>query len=193
MFIALKPLKERKITAEQVVQRLRGKLAREPGASLFLNPVQDIRVGGRLSDATYQFTLQGDDLQSVQLWAPRLEAALRQRTDVATDVNSDQEVRGLQTSLVFDRESAARLGLGPKQIDSALNLAFGQAVVSTIYAELNQYRVVMEVAPQYWQSPEGLKGVWLVECAIVPARNGIPGPKSLEHGVLPLTVVSRLL
>jgi multidrug efflux pump len=176
MFIALKPLKERKISAEQVVARLRGKLAKEPGASLFLNPVQDIRIGGRLSDATYQFTLQGDDLQSVQQWAPRLEAALRARPDVATDVNSDQEVRGLQTSLVFDRESAARLGIGPKQIDSALNLAFGQAVVSTIYAELNQYRVVMEVAPQYWQSPEGLKGVWLVS----PAK-----------GLIPLSAIAR--
>jgi multidrug efflux pump len=170
MFISLKPLNVRKIGADQVIQRLRGKLAQEPGANLFLNPVQDIRIGGRISDATYQFTLQGDDLQQVQLWAPRIEAALRQRPDVATDVNSDQEVRGLQTSLVFDRESMARLGLGAKQVDSALNLAFGQAVVSTIYAELNQYRVVMEVAPQYWQSPEGLKGVWLVS----PAKGLVP-------------------
>ena len=176
MFIALKPLNERKISADQVVQRLRGKLAKEPGASLFLNPVQDIRVGGRVSDSTYQFTLQGDDLQEVQRWAPRLEAMLRTRPDVVTDVASDQEVRGLQTSLVFDRESAARLGLGPKQIDSALNLAFGQAVVSTIYAELNQYRVVMEVAPQYWQTPEGLKGVWLV---------------SPVKGLVPLSAIAR--
>ncbi|HZQ75449.1 MAG TPA: multidrug efflux RND transporter permease subunit [Burkholderiales bacterium] len=170
MFIALKPLNQRKISADAVVTRLRGKLAREPGANLFLNPVQDIRVGGRLSDATYQFTLQGDDLAEVQKWAPQIEAALRPMDNLVTDVNSDQEVRGLQTTLVYDRDSAARLGLSPASIDSALNLAFGQAVVSTIYAELNQYRVVMEVSPQYWQSPEGLKGVWLLS----PAKGLVP-------------------
>ena len=175
MFIALKPLAERKISAEQVVARLRAKLAKEPGANLFLNPVQDIRIGGRLSDATYQFTLQADELAELQAWAPRLEAALRLMPEVA-DVNSDQEVRGLQTTLIFDRETAARLGLGPRQIDSALNLAFGQAVVSTIYSELNQYRVVMEVAPQYWQSPEGLNGVWLI---------------SPLKGLVPLSAVAR--
>jgi multidrug efflux pump len=175
MFIALKPLAERKISAEQVVARLRVMLAKEPGANLFLNPVQDIRIGGRPSDATYQFTLQADELAELQAWAPRLEAALRQVPEVA-DVNSDQEVRGLQTTLIIDRETAARLGLGPRQIDSALNLAFGQAIVSTIYAELNQYRVVMEVAPQYWQSPEGLSGVWLV---------------SPVKGLVPLSAIAR--
>jgi multidrug efflux pump len=161
MFIELKPLEVRKASADQVIARLRVKLAKEPGANLFLNPVQDIRVGGRISDATYQFTLQADDLQELRTWAPRLEQALHGVPQVA-DVNSDQEVRGLQTTLAIDREAAARYGLGPRQIDSALNLAFGQAVVSTIYRELNQYRVVLEVAPQYWQSPEGLAGVWLV-------------------------------
>jgi Cu/Ag efflux pump CusA len=104
-----------------------------------------------------------------------LEAALHGVPEL-TDVNSDQEVRGLQTTLVFDRETAARLGLGPKQIDSALNLAFGQAVVSTIYQELNQYRVVMEVAPQYWQSPEGLSGVWII---------------SPVKGLVPLSAIAR--
>jgi multidrug efflux pump len=161
MFIELKPLQERKASADQVIARLRVKLAKEPGASLFLNPVQDIRIGGRISDATYQFTLQADDLQELRTWAPRLEQALRSVPQVA-DVNSDQEVRGLQTTLLIDREAAARYGLSPRQIDSTLNLAFGQAVVSTIYRELNQYRVVMEVAPPYWQSPEALAGVWLV-------------------------------
>jgi multidrug efflux pump len=161
MFIELKPLEERRASADQVVARLRGKLAKEPGANLFLNPVQDIRIGGRISDATYQFTLQGDDLQELRTWAPRLEQALHSVPQLA-DVNSDQEVRGLQTTLVIDRETAARYGLGPRQIDSTLNLAFGQAVVSTIYRELNQYRVVMEVAPPYWQSPEALAGIWLV-------------------------------
>jgi multidrug efflux pump len=161
MFIELKPLQERKATADQIVARLRVKLAKEPGASLFLNPVQDIRIGGRISDATYQFTLQADDLQELRTWAPRLEQALRSVPQLA-DVNSDQEVRGLQTTLIIDREAAARYGLSPRQIDSTLNLAFGQAVVSTIYRELNQYRVVLEVAPPYWQSPEALAGVWLV-------------------------------
>jgi multidrug efflux pump len=161
MFIELKPLQERKATADQIVARLRVKLAKEPGASLFLNPVQDIRIGGRISDATYQFTLQADDLQELRTWAPRLEQALRSVPQVA-DVNSDQEVRGLQTSLIIDREAAARYGISARQIDSTLNLAFGQAVVSTIYRELNQYRVVMEVAPPYWQSPEALAGIWLV-------------------------------
>ena len=175
MFIALKPLAERKVSADQVVARLRVRTAKEPGANLFLNPVQDIRVGGRLSDATYQFTLQTDELEALRAWTPRLEVALRQVAEV-TDVNTDQEVRGLQTTLVFDRETAARLGLGPRQIDSALNLAFGQAVVSTIYGELNQYRVVMEVAPRYWQSPDGLNGVWLIS----PAK-----------GLVPLSAIAR--
>jgi multidrug efflux pump len=126
----------------------------EPGAQLFLNPVQDIRVGGRLSDATYQFTLQADELEDLRRWTPRLEAEVRRLPELA-DVNTDQEARGLQTTLVLDRESAARLGINTSQIDSALNLAFGQSLVSTIYAELNQYRVVLEAAPRYWQSPTG--------------------------------------
>jgi multidrug efflux pump len=175
MFIALKPLAERKVSAAQVIARLRVKLAREPGANLFLNPVQDIRVGGRQSDATYQFTLQGEELQDLRTWSPRLEAALRQVPEIA-DVNSDQEVRGLQTTLAIDRESAARLGLSASMVDSALNLAFGQALVSTIYSELNQYRVVLEVAPRYWQSPEGLAAIWLV---------------SPTKGLVPLSAIAR--
>jgi multidrug efflux pump len=169
MFIALKPLAERGVPAAQVIARLRIKLAREPGAQLFLNPVQDIRVGGRLSDATYQFTLQADELADLRRWTPQLEAELRRLPELA-DVNSDQEARGLQTTLVFDRESAARLGISTSQIDSALNLAFGQALVSTIYSELNQYRVVLEAAPRYWQSPDGLNAIWLVS----PAKGLVP-------------------
>jgi multidrug efflux pump len=169
MFIALKPLAERGVPAAQVIARLRTKLAREPGAQLFLNPVQDIRVGGRLSDATYQFTLQADELADLRRWTPRLEAELRRLPELA-DVNSDQEARGLQTTLVLDRDSAARLGINTSQIDSALNLAFGQALVSTIYSELNQYRVVLEAAPRYWQSPDGLNAIWLVS----PAKGLVP-------------------
>jgi multidrug efflux pump len=169
IFVALKPLSERKISADQVVARLRVALAKEPGASLFLNPVQDIRIGGRMSDSSYQFTLLGDDLDELRRWAPRLEAAMRGVPEVV-DVSSDQEVRGLQTTLVIDRDSAARLGLGPRQIDTALNLSFGQSVVSTIYRELNQYRVVLEVAPRYWQSPDALNSVYLVS----PTKGQIP-------------------
>ena len=161
MFVTLKPLEVRKISADQVVARLRSKTTNTPGVGLFLNQAADIRVGGRQSDATYQFTLQADELDALQRWLPRLERALRDVPEVA-DVNTDQEARGLQTTLTFDRETAARLGLTQRQIDSALNLAFGQAIVSTIYSELNQYRVVMEVAPQHWQSPEALNSVWLI-------------------------------
>ena len=161
MFVTLKPLEVRKISADQVVARLRAKTTNTPGVGLFLNQAADIRVGGRQSDATYQFTLQADELDALQRWLPRLERALSEVPEVA-DVNTDQEARGLQTTLNFDRETAARLGLTQRQIDSALNLAFGQAIVSTIYSELNQYRVVMEVAPQHWQSPEALNSVWLI-------------------------------
>jgi multidrug efflux pump len=169
MFIALKPLAQRGVSAAQVIARLRVKLAQEPGAQLFLNPVQDIRVGGRLSDATYQFTLQADELAELSDWTPRLEAELR-RLPQLVDVNTDQEARGLQTTLALDRESAARLGISASQVDSALNLAFGQALVSTIYSELNQYRVVLEAAPRYWQSPAGLDAIWLVS----PTKGLVP-------------------
>jgi multidrug efflux pump len=184
MFIALKPLAERGVPAAQVIARLRIKLAREPGAQLFLNPVQDIRVGGRLSDATYQFTLQADELADLRRWTPRLEAELRRLPELA-DVNSDQEARGLQTTLVLDRESAARLGINTSQIDSALNLAFGQSVVSTIYSELNQYRVVLEAAPRYWQSPDGLNAIWLVS----PAKGLVP-LSSVAHWETTTTALS---
>jgi multidrug efflux pump len=179
MFIALKPLKERKVSADQIVARLRGKLAKVPGATLTLQPVQDIRMGGRAANAAYQFTLQGDDLNELRDWAPRLQQALLDVPELA-DVNSDQEVRGLQMSLVIDRAAAARYGITPRMIDSALYLAFGQAQVSTIYSPLNQYRVVMEAAPQYWQSPEALNGIYVL------------APKSVNGGgQVPLSAFSR--
>ncbi len=161
MFISLKPLAERKVSAAQVVARLRPKLARVPGANLFLVPVQDIRIGGRQSNAEYQFTLQADELADLRTWAPRVRRALAQEPKLA-DVNSDQQEKGLQTTLVIDRSTASRLGITAKMIDTTLHNAFGQAQVSTIYSSLNQYHVVMEVAPQYWQSPEALKGVYIV-------------------------------
>jgi multidrug efflux pump len=160
MFVVLKPLSERKASAEQVIARLRVKLAREPGASLFLVPVQDIRVGGRSSNAAYQFTLQADELQLLRTWEPRVRRALGDLPELV-DVNTDQEDRGLQTSLVIDRDAAARLGVTTRTIDATLNDAFGQRQVSTIYNPLNQYRVVMEAAPEFWQSPDALKSIYV--------------------------------
>jgi multidrug efflux pump len=161
MFLTLKPLSERKVSADQVVARLRPRLAREPGASLFLVPFQDIRVGGRQSNAQYQFTLQADDLAELRAWEPRIRAALSQLPELV-DVNTDQQDKGLQTSLVIDRDTASRLGISPSLIDATLNNNFGQRQVSTIYNPLNQYHVIMEAAPRYWQSPDGLRDVYVV-------------------------------
>jgi len=169
MFLSLKPLAERKISADQVVARLRPRLAQEAGANLFLVPVQDIRVGGRQANAQYQFTLQADDLSDLRLWEPRVRQALSQLPELV-DVNTDQQEKGLQTTVVIDRPTAARMGLTPKMIDTALYNAFGQAQVSTIYQALNQYHVVMEVAPQYWQTPDALNGVYLVS----PTKGQVP-------------------
>jgi len=160
MFVQLKPLAERKDSAEKIIARLRIKLAKEPGANLFLNPVQDIRVGGRQANAAYQYTLQADDLSELRTWEPRIRQAMSQLPQLV-DVNTDQQDKGLQTSLVIDRDAAARVGVTPRLIDTTLNDAFGQRQVSTIYATLNQYHVVMEAAPQYWQSAEALDSVYV--------------------------------
>ena len=161
MFVGLKPLSERKLSADKVIARLRGKLGHEPGATLFLQPVQDIRMGGRASNALYQFTLQADRIAELRQWEPRLREALSQLPQLV-DVNTDQQDKGLQTSLVVDRAAATRLGLTSKLIDTTLNDLFGQRQVSTIYNPLNQYHVVMEAAPQYLQSPETLKDVFVI-------------------------------
>ena len=159
-FISLKPLSERSLTADQVIARLRGKLAKVAGASLFLQAGQDIRVGGRTGNAQYQYTLQADDLNELRAWAPKLTDALQHEPDLA-DVNSDQQDKGLETDLTFDRSTASRLGLQASQIDNTLYDAFGQRQVSVIYNALNQYHVIMEVAPQFWQSPETLKDIYV--------------------------------
>jgi multidrug efflux pump len=169
MFITLKPLRERKVSADQVIARLRPKLAQEPGANLFLVPVQDIRMGGRQANAQYQFTLQADELAELRLWEPRVRQALARLPEIA-DVNTDQQDKGLQTTLVIDRSTAARLGITTRMIDQTLYNAFGQAQVSTIYSTLNQYHVVMEVAPQYWQSPESLNNIYVLS----PTRGQVP-------------------
>jgi multidrug efflux pump len=160
VFIALKPLAERQLSVDRVIARLRGKLARVAGARLFLQAVQDIRAGGRQSNALYQYTLQGDDLGQLYEWVPKITAALEQLPEL-TDVNSDQEQKGLETDLVIDRPTAARLGITTAQIDNTLYDAFGQRQVSVIYGPRNQYHVVMEVAPQYWQNPDTLNQVYV--------------------------------
>jgi multidrug efflux pump len=158
MFVTLKPLNERKLSADRVVARLREKLSKEPGASLFLVPVQDIRVGGRQANAQYQFTLLADDLEQLRTWEPRMRAAMADLPELA-DISSDRQDRGVQTSLVIDRDRAAQLGVTTRMIDTTLNDIFGQRQVSTIYNPLNQYRVIMEAAPEHWQSPDALRNV----------------------------------
>jgi multidrug efflux pump len=160
VFVSLKPLSERKLPADQIITRLRRELAHVAGATLFLQSTQDIRVGGRASNAQYQYTLQGNDLAELYAWAPKITEAL-QHVPELTDVNSDQQQNGLETDLVIDRPSAARLGLTASQIDNTLYDAFGQRQVSTIYNALNQYHVVMELAPQYWQSPNMLNEIYV--------------------------------
>ena len=160
MFASLKAKADRKLSADQVIGRLRPKLNQVAGARLFLQAAQDLRQGGRQSNALYQYTLQGDSVAEIYTWAPRLAEAL-QHEPVLTDVNSDQQQNGQEIEIAIDRDSAARLQLNPTAIDNNLYDAFGQRAVSTIYSALNQYHVVMEVEPQYWQSPDTLRDLWI--------------------------------
>ena len=159
VYIALKPLSERD-SMDEVMTRLRRKLSTEPGAQLYLIPIQDIQIGGRSSNATYQYTLEADSAEELYEWTPKLVSAL-QRDPLLRDVSSDQQQKGLETEVVIDRASAARLGINVNQIDNTLYNAFGQRQVSTIYQEQNQYHVVLEVAPRYWQSPETLRDIYV--------------------------------
>ena len=170
MFVSLKPRSERRDSADKVMARLRPKLAREPGARLFLQPVQDIRVGGRSSGAMYQYTLQAEDLAELRTWGKKIQNALGRLPELV-DVNTDAQDQGLQTAVAIDRDAASRMGVTPALIDATLNDSFGQREVSIIYNPLNQYRVVMEVAPQYWQSPETLRDVYMS----VPTNAQFPG------------------
>jgi len=160
MFMVLKPLAERKLSADQVVGRLRGKLAHVPGANLYLQAVQDLRIGGRQSNAQYQYTLQSNDLSELNAFAPRMLQKLRS-LDSLRDVATDQQTRGLLASVVIDRDTASRLNILAKTIDETLYDAFGQRQVSTLFSPLNQYHVVLEVAPQYQQNPDALKGIYV--------------------------------
>jgi multidrug efflux pump len=171
MFIMLKPLSERKLTADQVISRLRPKLTSIPGATLFLQAQQELQIGGRGSNAQYQYTLQSEDLNELNYWAPRILAKLRTLPDLR-DVNSDQQDKGLSAQVIIDRDTASRLGVSAAQIDSLLYHAFGQSQVSVMYKPLNQYHVVMEVAPQFQQGTDALQKVF------VHSSNGTEVPLS---------------
>ena len=160
VFVVLKPLSERRVSMQQVMGRLRPKFNEVAGARLFLQGAQDIRVGGRANNAQYQYTLQGDDANDIYEWAPKLEAAL-QKVPLLTEVNLDQQQKGLETDLIIDRATAARLGLNVSEIDNTLYDAFGQRQVSVIYAAQNQYHVIMEVAPEFWQNPDTLNQIYV--------------------------------
>ena len=174
IYIALKPLKIRKVSAAQIIGRLRPKLNRLPVASAFLQASQDLRLGGRSSSALYQYTLQSDNVQDLSDWGPILLANMK-KIPGFQDVNTDQQNGGLEEYVTYDRATAARLGLTSQSLDSSLYSAFGQSQVSIIYTELNQYYVVMEAAPQYWQSPEGLNYIY---------------PSANTHGTVPLNAVA---
>ena len=175
MYIMLKPVGQRKVSADQVMARLRPKLEREPGARMFLQSVQDIRVGGRASGAMYQYTLQADDLGELRLWEKRVKDALNGLPEL-TDVNTDEQDRGLQTSVNFNRDTVSRLGITPALIDTTLNDYFGQNEVSIIYNPLNQYYVVMEASPPNWQSPESLKDIYVTMPVSSQHPNGVQAP-----------------
>jgi multidrug efflux pump len=160
MFVTLKPLSERKESSDVIVARIRQQANRVPGGRLFLTSAQDVRIGGRQASSSYQYTLRSDDLEQLRTWTPRLEQALQGAREFV-EIDSDQETRGLQLSLVIDRPTASRYGITPDLIDATLGNAFSQAVVSTIYRERNQYRVVMEVEERFSNSPESLKGVYV--------------------------------
>ncbi len=167
VYISLKPLSQR-AGVGAVMARLRRTLAKVPGGRLYLQPVQDIRVGGRSSNAMYQYTVLGDNTAEVYEWAPKILAAL-EKDKTFTDLSSDQQQQGLETNVVVDRDSASRLGLTMYQVDNTLYDAFGQRSVSTIYNALNQYHVVMEVAPKYWQRPSMLRQIWISTSGGLPS------------------------
>jgi len=180
MFATLKPLEERKLTVNQLMERLRGKLENEPGARLILQPPQDLRIGARGSSALFEYTLQADHLPELRTWIPRIVKALSQRSELA-DVNTNQQDKGQQIALQVDRSSAARLGVSQALFDTTLNNAFGQRQVSVIYNPLNQYHVIMEVAPEFSQSAETLKNIYVS----VP-----PGIQFPSGGQVPLSAVA---
>jgi multidrug efflux pump len=196
LYVALKPLSERNVNAAQIIDRLRPQLNRLPVASAFLQAVQDLRIGGRSSNAMYQYTIQTDNVQDLSKWGPIILREM-QRLPGLQDVSSDQQNGGLDQLMNYDRTTAAKLGLTVQSLDSTLYSAFGQSQVSLIYTQLNQYYVVLEVAPQYWQSPEGLKDIYLqssggnIPLLAVAKGQANTTPLSINHtGLFPSVTVS---
>ncbi|MFL6446898.1 MAG: multidrug efflux RND transporter permease subunit [Bryobacteraceae bacterium] len=196
-FIALKPLGERGVSADQIINRLRPKIARIPGVTLFLQPSQDLRIGGRQSPAQYQFTMQGDKLDDLVRWAPVLTNLLKKMPQL-TDVNSDQQNNGLEANLVIDRPTASRLGITPRQIDNILYDAFGERQIAKTYTSLNQYFVIMEVEPTFWQNPDGLRKIYInstnggqVPLAAFTHFQPATAPLAVNHsGIFPSVTIS---
>ena len=197
LYIALKPLAERKVSAAQIINRLRPQLSRLPVASAFLQAAQDLRIGGRSSNAMYQYTIQADSVQELLQWGPAILGQM-QHLPGLQDVSSDQQNGGLDLLMNYDRITAAKLGLTAQSLDSALYGAFGQSEVSIIYTQLNQYYVVLEVAPQYWQTPEGLKDIYLqssrggnIPLLAVAKGQANTTPLAINHtGLFPSVTVS---
>src|SRR5215212_8856085 len=175
LFIALKPRGERRESADEVIAQLRPKLAQVAGINLFLQSVQDVRVGGRSARTQYQYTLQDANLEELNLWAPRVLDALRALPQLR-DVASDQQTQAIQLVVDVDRDSASRLGVSSQAVDDALYDAFGQRQVATIYTQMNPYRVVLEAKPELARDPRALDGIW------VPSSGG---------GVVPLSTLAR--
>jgi len=197
IYISLQPLNERKIGAADIINRLRPKMNRLPVASAFLQAAQDLRIGGRGSNALYQYTIQCDNVQDLSQWGPLLLDEMKKLPGLQ-DVNSDQQNGGLEELINYDRTTSAKLGITAQALDSSLYSAFGQSEVSIIYTQLNQYYVVLEVAPQYWQSPEGLKYIYLnsagagnVPLAAVAKSQSGTTPLAVNHtGLFPSVTVS---
>jgi multidrug efflux pump len=197
VFLGLKPLQERKANAGQVIDRLRPKLMAVSGANTFMQAGQDLRIGGRQSSAQYQYTIQSDNLQDLVQWGPVLLQQMR-KMKILTDVNTDQQNSGLQMTLVYDRATASRLGITPQMLDTSLYQAFGQAQVSTMYTGINQYHVVLEVDPKFWQSPTSLQDVYIrtaqgkvVPLSTVASYRANTAPLSVNHqGQYPSVTIS---
>jgi multidrug efflux pump len=197
VFISLKPVNVRKVTADQIINRLRPKLSTVPGATLVLQAVQDVRIGGRASAAQYQYTIQSDNLAELNEWGPKLLKTMRGIHQL-TDVTSDAQNKGLAANLVIDRPTAARLGISPQAIDNALYDAFGEREIATTFTPINQYFVVMEVDPKFWQNPDGLKDVYVASTGggMVPLSafthfQSETAPLAVNHsGVFPSVTIS---
>jgi multidrug efflux pump len=197
MFISLKPLNDRKATAQQIIARLRPKLSKVPGALIVLQAAQDVRIGGRQSSAEYQFTMQGDNLPDLVNYSPKMLAKMKS-IGIIADVNTDLQNQGLQAMVTYDRGTAARFNIAPQLIDDTLYDAFGQRQVSTMYTSLNQYHVVMEAAPQFWQDPQFLREVYVsapdgrqVPLSALAANEPETAPLTVAHqGLFPAVTIS---